>query len=331
MYSTCIHCHAPLGTNELVAPCPVGRRLAFDARHGRLWIVCARCREWNLTPLEERWEAIEDCERLFRSTRLRASTENIGLAKLPEGLELVRIGTPLRPEIAAWRYGAEFRRRRLVARLPAAAPLVPMVALNVLGVAQIIPISFAAVGATLGFGSIVYIVRSRWRPRVVCEDGRVTRLRVREYKETRLERRGDSWGLRWQPDGTSPGLEGKPAERALRSILAGANSHGGYDADIRGALGLLDQIGGGDRFLTRLARVWPADVHCGIWSLPPDVRLALEMAVHEETERRALEGELATLEDEWRLAEEVASIADNLFLPDDVAASLRAAPGEAST
>jgi hypothetical protein len=40
--------------------------------------------------------------------------------------------------------------------------------------------------------------------------------------------------------------------------------------------------------------------------------LALEMALHEETERRALGGELAALETAWREAEEIASIADSL-------------------
>src|SRR5436190_1970772 len=91
---------------------PVGRRLAYDAAKGRLWVVCRKCERWNLTPLEERWEAIEECERRFTSTRLRVSTDNIGLAKLSEGLELVRIGNALRPEVAAWRYGDQFGRRR---------------------------------------------------------------------------------------------------------------------------------------------------------------------------------------------------------------------------
>jgi hypothetical protein len=36
------------------------------------------------------------------------------------------------------------------------------------------------------------------------------------------------------------------------------------------------------------------------------------MAVNEENERRALEGELALLELEWKEAEEIAGIADNL-------------------
>jgi hypothetical protein len=44
----------------------------------------------------------------------------------------------------------------------------------------------------------------------------------------------------------------------------------------------------------------------------PRVALALEMALHEETERRALDGELAMLEGMWRQAEQIAAIADRL-------------------
>src|SRR3712207_3080625 len=112
MYATCLFCNSELGRNEAVENFPVGRRLAYDAAKGRLWVVCRRCERWNLTPLEERWEAIEQCERLYRGTRLRVSTDNIGLARLREGLELVRIGQPQRPEFAAWRYGDQFGRRR---------------------------------------------------------------------------------------------------------------------------------------------------------------------------------------------------------------------------
>ena len=112
MYKTCMFCNRPLGENQVVEQFPVGRRLAFDAIQGRLWVVCRKCERWNLSPLEERWEAVEMCERLFRDTRVRVSTENVGLAKHPEGLELVRIGQPMRPEFAAWRYGDQFGRRR---------------------------------------------------------------------------------------------------------------------------------------------------------------------------------------------------------------------------
>lgn len=112
MYSTCLFCHASLGANQVIERLPVGRRLAFDAAKGRLWVVCGKCAGWNLTPLEERWEAIEECERRFRGTILRASTDHIGMTRLAEGLELIRIGDPLRPELATWRYGSRLIRRR---------------------------------------------------------------------------------------------------------------------------------------------------------------------------------------------------------------------------
>ncbi len=58
-------------------------------------------------------------------------------------------------------------------------------------------------------------------------------------------------------------------------------------------------------------------------NLDADVRLALEMAAHEESERRALEGELALLEEAWREAEEIASIADRLLIPERVEEIIR--------
>ena len=112
MYTTCLHRHRDLGANEHVAAFPVGGRLAFDAARGRLWVVCPHCARWNLTPLEERWEAIETCERLYRGTHRRVATDQVGLAALGGGFDLIRIGQPVRPEFAAWRYGAELVRRQ---------------------------------------------------------------------------------------------------------------------------------------------------------------------------------------------------------------------------
>ena len=112
MYSTCIHCQRDLGRNTLIEALPVGRRIAFDEATGRLWVVCPACARWNLVPFESRWEAIEAGETLYRSTSQRMSTGEIGLAKTSEGTELVRVGTPLRPEMAAWRYGAQLVQRR---------------------------------------------------------------------------------------------------------------------------------------------------------------------------------------------------------------------------
>jgi DNA-binding GntR family transcriptional regulator len=47
--------------------------------------------------------------------------------------------------------------------------------------------------------------------------------------------------------------------------------------------------------------------------LPSVDRLALEMASNEDIERRALEGELASLAEAWKEAEEIANISDELF------------------
>jgi hypothetical protein len=44
----------------------------------------------------------------------------------------------------------------------------------------------------------------------------------------------------------------------------------------------------------------------------PEIRLALEMCAHEDTEQRALHGELKLLEREWREAETIARHADAL-------------------
>src|ERR1700742_1931615 len=145
MYSTCIFCHADLGKNESIEHFPVGRRLAFDEVRGRLWVVCRKCERWNLSPIEERWEAIEDCERLFRATRLRVSTDNVGLARAAEGLELVRIGSPLRPEMAAWRYGDQFGRRRRRSMIYAGAAVVGVSALTI----GQLPGAFVAGGALI--------------------------------------------------------------------------------------------------------------------------------------------------------------------------------------
>ena len=82
MYSTCIFCHAGLGANNSIEPFPIGRRLAFDPAQGRLWVVCSKCERWNLSPIEERFEAIEDCDRLYRGTYVRMSTGNIGIARM---------------------------------------------------------------------------------------------------------------------------------------------------------------------------------------------------------------------------------------------------------
>ena len=61
-----------------------------------------------------------------------------------------------------------------------------------------------------------------------------------------------------------------------------------------------------------------ADHEAFIDRIASPMLLAMEMAAHEDVERRAMEGELAILEAAWRQAEEIASISDNLLTPANV-------------
>jgi hypothetical protein len=53
----------------------------------------------------------------------------------------------------------------------------------------------------------------------------------------------------------------------------------------------------------------------GAIHLTPVERLALEMSVHEDRERRAMRGELDLLEAAWREAELIAKISDGELTP----------------
>ena len=329
MYSTCLFCNASLGTNEVVESFPVGRRLAFDAANGRLWVVCRKCERWNLSPLEERWEAIETCERSFHDTRLRVSTDNIGLARVAEGLELVRVGPALRPEFAAWRYGDQFgrRRRRKMVRVGLGVGIVGGAIAG--GVAL-------GVSAGVGFGSGGWWI---WRgiyasyrriaygsPQAVVaripyaggEGEEVIALKRHQLEDVRLGTAGGGRLLLSLPRGRdSVHLTGEDAERAAGYVLPAINWAGAEKRDVDRAVQLIeDSRKSPSEFVRELAQ--RGGVGHRLHELPSASRLALEMAAHEESERRAMQGELALLEAAWRQAEEIAKIADNLLVPPSV-------------
>lgn len=117
MYRSCIFCRSRLGSNRVVEHLAIGRALAFDASKGRLWVVCPRCVGWNLVPILECWEAVEECERLFHRVSRRYSGNDIGLAIAGDGTRLIRVGKPTDYEFAAWRYETRLRRRRWISEL----------------------------------------------------------------------------------------------------------------------------------------------------------------------------------------------------------------------
>ena len=87
MYSRCLSCSHRLGRNAALEHLPMGRNIAFDTQRGRLWVICPKCRNWNLVPLEERWEPVEEAEIRFGSLEIEASTENVALARCGDGTE----------------------------------------------------------------------------------------------------------------------------------------------------------------------------------------------------------------------------------------------------
>ncbi len=335
MYSTCTFCHAPLGTNESLEAFPVGRRLAFDAEKGRLWVVCAACKQWNLSPLDERWEAIEAANKLYRDTRLRIATEQIGLARLRDGTELIRIGAPLRPEFAAWRYGERFtlRQRRYVVRSAAVfGGLTTLVGLGWLAGAGVIGLPWSAY--TWG---AMYVQKRRVIARFADADGPMTftswqaaSARIVEDEEAR-----GGWQLvvpHLRADlavgrigAATDGFErkavfrGADAVEVARRLLPQVNREGARRSVVDRAVEVLESTGDLEATFRRasqtIGRDNLGDASRGLAFLPAEVRLALEMASHEDIERRALEGELAALEASWKEAEEVAAIADSLTLP----------------
>ncbi len=320
MYSTCLFCNADLGRNETIEAFPVGRRLAFDAANGRLWVVCRSCGRWNLSPLEERWEAIEECERQFRDTRLRASTDQIGLARVREGLELVRIGAPMRPEMAAWRYGDQFGHRRKRALLTTGVGLGALGAVVAGGV---------AVG--IGIGGFAYLLAHaaerivKGSPDAVVahlprDGGALIEIRRKELTRVRLlpARAGSEWRLRVDRKRDPIEFTGAAAVHAAGRLLPPTNRFGGTHRQVQDAVGFLDRAGSAERTFGAAANLGTSDSKAPFSGLPAEVRLALEMAAHEDAERRAIEGELSRLEQEWREAEEIAAVADRLLVPSTV-------------
>ncbi len=349
MTSTCLHCNRPLGTNEVLETLPIGRRIAFDAAQGRLWVVCKHCGKWNLVPFDTRLESIDAAERLYRDTVTRFSTDNIGLARVREGLELVRIGEALRPEFASWRYGESYRRRRrnsyLVGGATVGAIGAGFVALGGLGV------------LSAGFAySISQFLKAGWEAAI----NRRARFRVADPERdaaVRVERAMSRKAvISWEtgmpmlelpaPTADKKGIRllrwGEAEVQSVGRRVTGSLNilHGSRKeldaatrllADERGDLALwLRQRADAQRAEgkqeinkrqrkaegTGWKRIFPWERYDHPFlipgRLPVEERLAVELWMNEDLERTWLEGELKLLEREWREAERLARITDSL-------------------
>jgi hypothetical protein len=244
------------------------------------------------------------------------STDHIGLARLPEGLELVRIGEPLRPEFAAWRYGDQFGRRRRRTILLSAAGIAAFGGLTI--GASVVGIGTGGLWG-LWNAAINLPVRARLRTR----DGRILKIRHHHLSSVQLFREPEGGWAATLKHRHREWFRGDEAQKAAMILLPALNRMAGTRKAVQEAVLAIEAAGHPEAYLTQIGSGLPRyDVsaaksrgYARVQRLPVGTRLALEMALHEEQERRALAGELVELELAWREAEEVAAIADNLFVP----------------
>ncbi len=263
------------------------------------------------------------------------------MARVSEGLELVRVGNPQRPEMAAWRYGDQFGKRRRRYYMIAGGSAIAVGALlsgyAALGL-------FAGSGVTLANSTTALFSAIRSRrvvARVPTPEGlvNVTRALLPRAKIVRFAE--SDWRLslqylskpargayKWwefQPGRFTEKritltLEPEAALPALALLLPTVNGRGGTRRHVQTAVGLVEQTGDAKQMLDTAASLaakknWNPTMQGRLSTIPIEARLALEMMTHEDDERRALEGDLAVLEERWKEAEEIAGISDNMFLP----------------
>jgi hypothetical protein len=329
MFQRCIFCHAGMATNEVVERFPVGRRIAFDPGRGRLWAVCNECRRWNLAPIEERWEALEDLEKVTRDRgRLLSRTDNIALIRAGD-VDIVRVGRDTRlVEEAWWRYGKELKERRSRHRK-----------VNYIELGALLLMSATMGGAYWFYGGNMAneFLRWRqfgstaWRGRLACPQcGHITtELPFKATKRLHLvDSPDEGMGLQMRcPKCRSGGdghlqLGGLDGQHLLRRTLAWHHFSGASEKRVREATSVIDNVGSATEFARRLAASEVSVDSLRSKSNRTDA-IALEIALNDDVERRLLELELHELEARWQEEEELASIVDGELTPLPVSEKLR--------
>lgn len=335
MLTRCLVCSMPFLANEALEHLPNGQRFAYDAARGRLWAVCRHCMRWSLAPIESRWEALEELEKIVTDrARLLAQTDNIALLRAGP-IEIVRVGRARLVEEAWWRYGRELtaRRDRFKKLSFAGTAAVGAAALggwmsggiSFIGLWWLwgnLPGKVPDAARWLRFGS------TAWRGQVTC------RKCGAELSEIPFKRRDR---LLIVP-GTEPGslgviqrcprcrggpdsgirLEGATAERTTRRILAYHHFAGASERRVAQATKIIETAGSTDEFARSALGTGRR-----LGDLPRTYTIGLEIAANDVIEQRLLQLELAELEAVWRREEEIAAIADGELTPLPLLESLR--------
>ena len=154
------------------------------------------------------------------------------------------------------------------------------------------------------------------------EDGTVLKLKQPDLLGTRVRTADDELGFKVEvrKGKKKEWFEGAEARRVVGAILPRMNAMAGKTSTIRDAVDEIEHAGHPEEYLRGIAAADGFRDKKGIPGyinkMPKPTKLALEMALHEEHERRALQGELWLLEKAWEEAEEIAAISDSLLLPE---------------
>jgi hypothetical protein len=245
------------------------------------------------------------------------STDNVGLVELKDGVSLIRLGKPLWPEFAAWRYSRRFSRRRWKSSLTAGTIIAGAVGVT-LGLGAV---GYWGAAYTMGYAGGLWLSdegHKRRRATTVRLGERLYKLRQDEAEAVRLFADGrKSYGLAFHHSDGVHLLRGPDVRRVLGFVIPALTPFGGRQAQVSNAIKRIDTAGNAEYCIDETLK--EVEKNSGFFTqLPVETRLALEMALQEDGERRAFEGELAALERAWREAEEIATIADSLMVPGDV-------------
>ena len=355
MFSRCIRCNKPFPKNSEIDDLPLGRRIAFDTEKGRLWVVCTHCEQWNLVPLEERWEAVEQCERLAASAEAMASTSKLGIAQTASGLELLRVGGLSRNDIANSRYGRRLvERQRLLAWIALSSALLAIV----FGLRAGMAAGSAAIGVYIAVIALMSFV-SIWKDpqylstHVLHAAGKRLWIFPWQVQDMYIDARDKHAGpqlvipgprTRRFAEGEAahvlaqllPKLNGAQcATASVRTALAKvARAEHETDAHLKSAKRKQRHHRAHEHDQPRVLRPWerliPAGEYLRLTEMLPEDRLALEMAVIEEIERQDLIADAEQAGEEWPEQEEIAGISDSLLVPPEVEHRLRELKEESS-
>jgi len=334
MYHKCLVCGQGFRPNEALEHLDRGRRVAYDPARGRLWQICRACSRWSLVPIESRWEALEELEKLVTDHgRLLSSTDNVALLRAGP-LEIVRVGQAELVEEAWWRYGRELRARRERYRKLSTAGTVGAAA-AIAGSWATGGISFLAAwliwdnapGVVTGGARWLRFGNTAWRGKGQCQRcGRPIRSFPYRERGGLIVTAGDEAPrvvlscsrCTGSSDGAGLELRGQEANRTLRRVLAYHHFAGASERRVRGAARLIEVTGG--------PRALPGRIlgeRKSLGAVGKLGRVALEIAVHEEREQRLLAMRVAELEAHWRREEELAEIMDGSLTPAPLVESLR--------